>query len=120
MAPPKGRYPERTFTRPALVPSILAAMALMAGAALLGNEWFIIVRFAVAILVAIMKVFAVQAKAYVWLVIVVPVVIAWNPVFPFAMGGTGWAIAHLVVPIALVVAGFLIKVPAKESDHSRR
>ncbi|WP_166981431.1 DUF6804 family protein [Paramicrobacterium fandaimingii] len=120
MAQPKGRYPERSFTRPALAPSILAAMALMAGAALLGTEWFIIVRFAVAILVAVMGVFAVQAKAYVWLVVVVPVVIAWNPVLPITMGGTGWAVAHLAVPVALVVAGFLIRVPAKESDQARR
>lgn len=120
MSQTKDRYPKRTFTRPALAPSILAAMALMAGAALIGNEWFILVRFVVAILVAVMGVFAVQAKAYFWLIVIVPVVIAWNPVFPITMGGTGWAIAHLAVPVALVVAGFLITMPVKAADQTRR
>ncbi|GAB2521466.1 DUF6804 family protein [Paramicrobacterium agarici] len=120
MAASRGHYPEKSFTRPALAPAILAAMALMAGAALLGSEWFIVVRFAVAILVAVMGVFAVQARAYAWLVVIVPVVVAWNPVFPLTMGGAGWAAAHLIAPIALVIAGFLIKVPATSSDRSRR
>lgn len=120
MSSQQGRYPQKSFSRPALAPAIIAGIALMAGAALIGSEWFIIVRFAVAILVAVMGVFAVQAKAYAWLLVIVPVVIAWNPVFPITMGGIGWAIAHLAVPVALVVAGYFIRVPVPHEGRTRR
>lgn len=117
MAPKSSasRYPDRGFTRPALAPALIAAVVLMAGAALISSHWFLYIRFAVAILVAIMGVFAVQGKKYAWLVVVIPVVIAWNPIFPFPVGGTGWLIAHLIVPIALVVAGVKITVPTSHS-----
>lgn len=115
----QSRYPGRGFTRPALAPALIAAVVLMAGAALISSHWFLYIRFAVAILAAIMAVFAVQGKKYVWLIVVIPVVIAWNPIVPFPVGGTGWLIAHLVAPIALVVAGVKITVPSGETSKGR-
>lgn len=120
MARPSGRYAEPEFTRPALAPALLAAIALLAGVALMGSDWFLFVRFAVSILAAIVAVFAFQAHRRLWLVVLVPVIVAWNPVWLIPMGGVGWFIAHLVVPIALVAAGVLIKVPRPEQVQRRR
>ncbi|WP_437582247.1 DUF6804 family protein [Paramicrobacterium sp. CJ85] len=119
MARSTERYPNPKFTRPALAPGLLAGIALMAGAALMTSEWYILIRFAVAILSAIMAVFAIQAKKYLWLILLVPVVVAWNPVVPLPIGGPGWAAAHVFVPIGLVLAGIFIKVPAREDDTRR-
>ncbi|SEC07976.1 hypothetical protein SAMN04489806_2539 [Paramicrobacterium humi] len=119
MARPASRYAEPEFSRPALAPGLLAAIVLMATVALFGSDWFLYVRFAVCILVAVMAVFVIQARRYAWLVVLVPVIVAWNPVWPFPIGGTGWFVAQLLVPIALVAVGVLVKVPRTEGRQAR-
>lgn len=100
------------FTRPALAPGILAAIVLFVGVALIDSSWFIAVRFVVAILAVIIAWFAIQARMWWWLLVLVPIVVLWNPVLPLGLSGTGWMSAQLIAPIFFVAAGVMIRVPA--------
>ena len=110
-----GRTPEPIPTRPALAPALVAAIALFAGVALIGNTWFVVILYVVAIFAAIMAVYAVQAGKPFWLALFVPVVVLWNPIFPlpyadlFAQSeGLPWIIAQPVAAVLLVLAGIFI------------
>lgn len=113
-------YPTPAFTRPALAPGLLGAIVLLAGLALLDNSsgyfWIMTV---VAILAAIVAVFAWQARAPWWLIVMAPIVIAWNPVWPLDFHGQIWVAAQFVAALAFVAAGIRIKVKNPE-DRNRR
>ena len=111
---------EPTFSRPALAPGILAAIVLMAGVAFMDNSWFIAVHFVVTILAVIIGWFAVQAKQYLWLIVLVPIIVLWNPVFPLPLSGDGWFAAQLIAAIPFVAAGVMIRVPVAAEDRHRR
>lgn len=97
--------------RNALAPSLLAAMALFIGMALVGNEWFGVIRFIAAILGAIVVVYAAQARQWIWVVVFAAIVVIWNPVFPFEFSGPLWIAAQPVAALVFLVAGALIRTP---------
>lgn len=112
----RGRAPEPIPTRPALAPALVAAIALFAGVALIGNTWFVVILYVVAIFAAIMAVYAVQAGKAFWLALFVPVIVLWNPIFPLpyadwfaASEGLPWIIAQPVAAVLLVLAGIFIR-----------
>lgn len=112
--------PQRTDrVRMAFVPGVLAAILLLAGLALVGGDWFVVVRFGVAILAAIMCAFAIRGRQYWWLVGLVPVVVLWNPVWPIALDDLSWRLAHVAAAALVVVSGLFITVPVEE-DRTRR
>jgi hypothetical protein len=111
---------EPTFSRPALAPGILAAIVLMAGVAFMDSSWFIVVHFVVTILAVIIGWFALQAKQYWWLVVLVPIVVLWNPVLPLPLSGDGWFAAQLLAAIPFVAAGVIIRVATEPEDRHRR
>lgn len=108
------------FTRPALAPAILAAIVLFVGVALIDSTWFIVVHYLVAILAVIVAWFAIQARMWWWLVLLVPIVVLWNPVIPLGLSGIGWMSAQLIAPIIFVAAGVMITVPTDEAERARR
>ncbi|HEV7951005.1 MAG TPA: DUF6804 family protein [Glaciihabitans sp.] len=113
-------YPTPAFRRNALAPGILAAIVLLAGLALLGSDGFLWIRFGVSILAAIVIVYAVQAKAWLWLLALVPIVIVWNPVVPLPTEPLElWLSLQYFAAMVFVAAGFLIKVPNPD-DRNRR
>jgi hypothetical protein len=122
VASSKGRAKtaEPTFTRPALAPGILAAIVLMAGVAFMDDSWFIAVHFAVTILAVIISWFAIQARQYLWLIVLVPIIVLWNPVFPLPLSGDGWFVAQLIAAIPFVAAGVMIRVQSPTEDRHRR
>jgi hypothetical protein len=103
-----GRRPERR----ALAPAVLAAIALLAGLALLGTDGFLWIRYAVAILSLIVAVFVWQARQWPWLPGPIVIAVLWNPAIPFAFAGKAWAIGQLVAAAALVVTGVFASRPA--------
>lgn len=111
---------EPDFTRPALAPGILAAIVLFVGVALIDSSWFLAVRFVVAILAVIIAWFAIQGRTWWWLVVLVPIIVLWNPVFPLRLAGVGWMSAQLIAPIFLVAAGVMITVPRAETELRSR
>ncbi|HWK20352.1 MAG TPA: DUF6804 family protein [Microbacteriaceae bacterium] len=103
------RASEPAYQRNALAPGLLAAVVLMAGLLLIGNEWFTAIRYVVAILALIIAWFAVQARQWWWLLAFIPIAVLWNPIYPFDFGGTPWLAAQVFGAGVFVIAGILIK-----------
>ena len=97
--------------RNALAPGLIAAVALLVGAAVMEGGGFTIVRFLVSILALIVAWFALQARHWWWVPVFVAVAVVWNPVLPLPFEGPWWLAAQYVAALAFVVAGVLIKVP---------
>ena len=113
-------YPTPAFTRPALAPGLLGAVVLLAGLALLDNaDGYFWIKSVVAVLSAIVAVFAWQASQPWWTIVMAAVVVAWNPVWPFEFHGQLWVAAQFVAVIAFISAGILAKVKNPE-DRNRR
>lgn len=117
---PAGRYgskPDPGYRRLALAPGLIAALALLIGAIQLDADWFIVVRYIVAIFAAIVGVFAFQAKQWWWLPLLAAIAVAWNPVWIVDIPNPCWQGAHYVAAIVFLVAGWLIKVPIPEDQR---
>jgi hypothetical protein len=114
-------YPTPEFRRTALAPGILGAIVLLAGLALIGSDAFTWIRFAVSILALIVCVYAVQAKQWWWLLPLVPVVIAWNPVFPFDTRPVQlWFGLQYLAAGVFIAAGIFIRIPNADDRNARR
>lgn len=98
------------FTRPALAPGILGAIALVVGLWLIDSDTYLFVRFAVCILTVIVAVFAWQAAQWWWLIGLVPIAVVWNPAWVLEFSGQAWVAIHYVAALVLLVAGILVKV----------
>ncbi|AZZ49130.1 hypothetical protein C5C31_01480 [Rathayibacter rathayi] len=109
-----ARYPSRDRARMALAPGILAAIVVLAGLALVGSDAYDVIRYPVAILTAVIGWFAIQARALLWLIGLVPVLVLWNPVLPFAFPDAIWSSLSLAAVGVLVAAGLIIRVPTPE------
>lgn len=115
--PPEVNYGEMSATYPkrsrrtALIPSLIAVIALLIGVALITSDGFVVIRYVVAIFALIVSVFAWQARQWWWLVGLVPIAVLWNPVFPIDLGQPDlWLGLQYVAAIVFLAAGILIKV----------
>jgi uncharacterized membrane protein YoaK (UPF0700 family) len=104
----------------ALAPAILAAIVLLAGLALIGNDAFLVIRFVVSILALIVCVFAWQARQWWWFALLIPIAVVWNPVYPIT-GITGdlWLAFQYIAAIVFIVIGVLVRVPNSEDKNAR-
>ena len=108
-----ARYPSRT-RRTAIVPAILATIALLAGVALIDGDGFTVIRYVVSILALIVAVFAWQARQWWWLVGLVPIAVLWNPIFPIDLGMPElWLGLQYLAALVFIAAGILVKVTEK-------
>lgn len=82
-------------------------------------DGFLWIRFGASILTAIVGVFAVQARQWWWLIVLVPVVVLWNPVVPLDLHGQFWVAGQYGAALVLALAGILIKV-RNADDRNRR
>ena len=106
-----GTPAEPTFTRSALAPGLLGAVALLAGLALLDSDGFVFIRYAVSILALIICVFVIQAKSWWWLIGLVPLAIFWNPIVVIELHGQGWVSAQFIAALVFIIVGVRTKVP---------
>ena len=113
--PTPPRTPAAPYQRNAFAPGILAAIACLAGIALVGNEYYLAIRFIVAILAVIIGWFALQAGQWWWAPVMVVIAIVWNPLYPFEFAGPWWAGAHIAAAATFLTAGAMIKSAAKSS-----
>jgi hypothetical protein len=113
-----GTPAEPTFTRSALAPGLLGAIALLAGLALLDSGGFIIIRYAVSILALIICVFVIQAKGWWWLVGLVPIAVLWNPIVVIELHGQGWVSAQFIAALLFILVGVRTKVPVHRQSRA--
>ena len=112
-------YPTPQYRRTALAPGILAALVLLAGIALVGQDSHTVILFAVSILAAIIIVFAWQAKQWFWIVPLGLVVIAFNPVVPIDYQPDVLLALHYIAVLVFVAAAIFIKTRNTEDRNKR-
>ncbi len=111
---PGANQPE--FMRPAVLPGLLCAAAILVGLFVGASDWFITVRFAVSILAAIMVVFAIQGrtfKTYVFVPFLLAIVVLWNPLVSLTTGFAGqwWLLTQVAASALTFAAGIVMKTP---------
>ncbi|MDT0209455.1 DUF6804 family protein [Curtobacterium sp. BRD11] len=99
------------FTRPALAPSLLAAVVLIAFVAVLDSSGFVFVRWGVTVLALIVLVFAVRGRSWWAVALTAAIVVCWNPVVIVPIPGQVWAGLQLVAAAAFILTGIAVKVP---------
>lgn len=105
--------------RTALIPAMIAMVALLVGGALISGDSFTVILFIVSIFALIVAVFAWQAGQWWWLIGLVPIAVLWNPVLPIDYAALGvqqlWVALQFVASIVFLAAGILVKtVPAEK------
>jgi len=98
-----------TYQRNAFAPGLIAAVALFLAPLLIDGEWFLLIRFVVAILAVIVAWFAFQARHWWWIPVFAAIAVLWNPIFPLAFDGPVWTAAQPVAAIVFLVAGATIR-----------
>jgi hypothetical protein len=99
------------FTRPALAPSLLAAVVLLACTAIVDSSAFVFARWGVTVLALIVLVFAVRGRAWWASVLMAAVAVCWNPLVVVPVPGEVWAALQIVAAALFIVVGILVKVP---------
>ncbi len=114
-----NRYPTPEFRRTALAPGVLCAIVLLAGVALVGNEAYVIIRFAVSILALIVAVFAWQARQWWWIPLLAAIAVVFNPVVIVPLDGDLQLGAHYISALVLIVVAILVKVRNPDDKNQR-
>jgi len=104
------------FTRPALAPGLLAAIALLAGTALLDSDVFTVFRYVVSIFALIVLVFAYRGRAWWALPLLAAVAVLWNPVFVVPVEAQVWQALQFVAAALMIAVGVLVKVPTEANQ----
>ena len=114
-------YPTKSFRRTALAPGILGAIVLLAGLALLESSVYYWIKIVVAVLAAIVGVYAWQSRQWWWLPFLAAIVVLWNPVWPIDLHQEYiWVILQYVAAVLFIVCGVLIKVPNPDDRNARK
>jgi hypothetical protein len=106
------------FTRPALAPSLLAAVVLLACVAIVDSSAFVFARWGVTVLALIVLVFAVRGRTWWAAVATAAVAVCWNPVVVVPIPGEVWAALQILAAALFIVVGIVVKVP-RETEASR-
>jgi hypothetical protein len=103
-------YPSSS-RRSALIPSIVAIIALLIGIALIESDGFTVIRYIVSIFALIVGWLAVQARAWWAIVPLLAIAVLWNPVVPIELGMPDlWLGLQYVAALVFMLAGALIRV----------
>jgi hypothetical protein len=110
----ENRYGSRGQRR-ALGPALIGALVLLGGLLLVGQESYLIIRFAVSILALITAVFVWQSRKWAWLPVPVVIAVLWNPVLPFDFSGQPFRLGHVVGAAALLLVGAIVRYTPPKS-----
>ncbi|MGV8969044.1 MAG: DUF6804 family protein [Microbacteriaceae bacterium] len=113
------RYPTPEFRRTALAPAILATIVLIAGVALIETDAFTIIRYVVSILALITLVFAWQASAWLYVIVLAAVAVVWNPIVPIPLEGQLGYGLHYLAGLVFIIAGVRTRVRNDEDRNTR-
>ncbi|KTR10419.1 DUF6804 family protein [Curtobacterium luteum] len=127
-ATPTRRAPQRAaggthelppYTRPALAPSLLAAVVLLACVAIIDASAFVFARWGVTVLALIVLVFAVRGRSWWAAALMAAVAVSWNPLVVVPIPGQVWAALQILAAALFIVVGLAVKVP-RETDATDR
>jgi hypothetical protein len=102
------------FTRPALLPALIAAAALAFFAGFTTDAPFYYLRLGVTVLALITIVFAWHAKNWPAMIALAVIVVLWNPIVSVPIPAAIWVIMQLAASAAFVALGILIRVPEQD------
>ena len=97
--------------RPAMLPSVLGAVVLVATAPLVDTEWYTLIRYAVSVLALIVAVMALQHRRPWWALPMLAPALMWNPVLPLDLSADVWIAAHYLGGLLFLTVGLLLRVP---------
>ena len=106
------------FTRPALAPSLIAAIVLLACVAIVDSSAFVFARWGVTVLALIVLVFTVRGRAWWAAVLMAAVAVCWNPLAVVEIPGQVWAALQLVAAALFIVVGIVVTVPRETAASS--
>nr|WP_254281096.1 DUF6804 family protein [Frigoribacterium sp. VKM Ac-2836] len=98
---------------------MLAAVALLAGTALLDSDVFTVFRYVVSIFALIVLVFAYRGRTWWALPLLAAVAVLWNPVFVVPVQADLWQGLQFVAAALMIAVGVLVKVPTEAATSSR-
>lgn len=109
LGPVSASYPT-TRRRTALIPAIIAVIALFIGVAIIDSDGFTVIRYIVSIFALIVAVFAWQARQWWWVLPLGAIAVLWNPVFPIELGMPDlWLGLQYVAALVFLIAGILVR-----------
>lgn len=111
--PLANRYGSKQQRR-ALAPAAVGAIVLLGGLLLVGQDGYLLIRFAVSILALITAVFVWQAKQWAWLPVPIVVAVLWNPIIPFAFTGQPFRLGHVAGAAALLITGVFARYTPRD------
>ena len=113
-------YPT-TSRRTALIPAVIAVLALLVGVVFIGSDGFTVIQFIVSIFALIVAVFAWQSRQWWWLPLLGAIAVLWNPVFPIDLNQPDvWLGLQYGAAIVFLTAGILIRVVDASGQPTRR
>ena len=113
-------YPS-TVRRTALIPSLIAVIALLIGVALIESDGFTVIRYIVSIFALIVAVLGWQARQWWWLIPLGAIAVLWNPVLPIDLNSPDvWLGLQYVAALVFIAAGILIKVADTQGSRAKR
>ena len=96
--------------RTALIPALIAVVALFIGVALIESDGFTVIRYIVSIFALIVAWFSWQARQWWWLPPLIAVAVLWNPVFPIDLGIPDlWLALQYVAALLFIAVGVLVR-----------
>lgn len=116
---PADRYGDTGYRRMLLAPGLLAAVLLFVGIGLVGQEFYQLITWAIAVLALICVVLLAQAKLWWWTAPFIAIAVLWNPLIAFDIDSTVWMLMHYVAISVFIAAGLLVKVKIKPEDMRR-
>lgn len=117
--PAQQRYPDAR-RRIALPPAVIAIMALLVQPALGRGDAALVVLYVVSILALICGWFAIQARQWWTLPLLVSIAVVWNPVFPFDFRGVWWQAAQYLAAIVFLAVGAAVRVRMDQGNGARQ
>jgi hypothetical protein len=98
---------------------LIAAIALLAGTALLDSDVFTVFRYVVSIFALIVLVFAYRGRLWWALPLLAAVAVLWNPVFVVPVQPELWQGLQFVAAALMIAVGVLVKVPTEASTTTK-
>ncbi len=96
--------------RTALIPAVIATIALLVGVALIDGDGFTVIRYVVSSFALIVAWFAWQARQWWWLIGLLPIAVLWNPVFPIELGLPDlWLALQYIAALVFLITGILVR-----------